>query len=172
MTDPAPLLQARGLRKAFRGVVALDAVDFTLRRGEVHALMGENGAGKSTLLKVLTGAHPRDAGEILLGGKLVHPRSPADAQRLGISTVYQEINLIPTLSVAENLFLGRQPMRWLRIDRRETGRRSEAALARLNLRIDVWRELGSYSTIACPYEGASASRTERGTTVPNMRCGK
>src|SRR5687768_1317788 len=145
MTDPAPLLQARGLRKAFRGVVALDAVDFTLRRGEVHALMGENGAGKSTLLKVLTGAHPRDGGEVLLEGKSIHPRSPADAQRLGISTVYQEINLIPTLSVAENLFLGRQPMKWFRIDRGAMRRRSEAALERLNLRIDVWRELGSYS---------------------------
>jgi simple sugar transport system ATP-binding protein len=145
MSDSPPLLQARGLRKTFRGVVALNSVDFTLRRGEVHSLMGENGAGKSTLLKVLTGAHPRDAGQVLLDGKPVHPRSPAHAQKLGISTVYQEINLIPTLSVAENLFLGRQPMKWGRIDRRAMRLRSEAALQRLNLRIDVWRELASYS---------------------------
>src|SRR5688572_2269589 len=148
MTDPLPLLQARGLRKTFRGVVALDSVDFTLRRGEVHALMGENGAGKSTLLKVLTGAHPRDGGEIVLDGKPVHPRSPADAQRLGISTVYQEINLIPTLSVAENLFLGRQPMKFFRIDRREMRRRSDAARERLNLRIQVARELGPHASAA------------------------
>ena len=96
----APLLSVRGLRKDFPGVRALDGVDFTLRRGEVHALMGENGAGKSTLIKVLTGVYRQDAGEILLGGHPIDPRSPAEAQRFGISTVYQEVNLIPCLSVA------------------------------------------------------------------------
>src|SRR5438552_7668945 len=106
-----PLLAVRGLTKAFPGVCALDGVDFTLRRGEIHALMGENGAGKSTLIKVLTGVYRRDGGEILLGGRPIDARSPAEAQRLGISTVYQEVNLIPLLSVAEIFFLGRTPMK-------------------------------------------------------------
>src|SRR5215213_9983758 len=104
-----PLLQMRGISRTFPGVRALDGVDFTVRAGEVHALMGENGAGKSTLIKVLTGVYPRDAGDVLLDGRPVDPRSPNDAQHLGISTVYQEVNLVPTLSVAENLFLGRLP---------------------------------------------------------------
>lgn len=83
---------------------ALDGVDFSVRRGEIHALMGENGAGKSTLIKTLTGVCRRDSGELLLAGNSIDPRSPAEAQRLGLSTVYQEINLIPFLSVAENIF--------------------------------------------------------------------
>src|SRR5436309_13425589 len=97
----APLLSARGLRKDFPGVRALDGVDFALRRGEIHALMGENGAGKSTLIKVLTGVYRRDGGEILLEGRSIDPHLPTEAQQLGISTVYQEVNLIPFLSVAE-----------------------------------------------------------------------
>jgi len=139
-----PLLELRNVRKTFPGVVALDGVDFFARRGEVHSLMGENGAGKSTLIKVLTGAYQRDGGDMLLDGKPIDPRSPMDAQRLGISTVYQEVNLIPTLSVAENIFLGRQPKRWGRIDWGQIHRRSEEALARLNLQIDVGRQLSSY----------------------------
>src|SRR4051812_48410383 len=141
-----PLLQMRNVRKSFPGVRALDGVDFFVRRGEVHALMGENGAGKSTLIKVLTGVYRRDDGEVLLDGKSIDPRSPLDAQHLGISTVYQEVNLVPTLSVAENLFLGRLPtvaglaVRWGAVRKR-----SEAALARLDLNIDVSRPLGSYS---------------------------
>src|SRR2546422_11507534 len=100
MTSPSvnspsvvPLLAVRGLRKDFPGVRALDGVDFTLGRGEIHALMGENGAGKSTLIKVLTGVYRRDGGEILLGGRPIDPRSPAEAQRVRVSTVYQEVNL-------------------------------------------------------------------------------
>ena len=108
---PAGLLSVRGVTKMFPGVRALDGVDFALRRGEIHALMGENGAGKSTLIKVLTGVYRRDGGEILLSGRSIDPRSPAEAQRFGISTVYQEVNLIPFLSVAENIFLGRQPVK-------------------------------------------------------------
>src|SRR5437867_3393064 len=103
------LLEVRGLTKTFPGVKALQAVDFTVRRGEVHALMGENGAGKSTLIKVLTGVYPRDVGTIHFDGAEINPRSPKAAEALGISTVYQEINLIPHLSVAENICLGRQP---------------------------------------------------------------
>ncbi len=104
-----PLLEIAGLTKGFPGVKALDAVDFALQRGEIHALMGENGAGKSTLIKVLTGVFPRDAGETRLAGQIIVPKSPREAEVLGISTVYQEVNLIPHLSVAENICLGRQP---------------------------------------------------------------
>ncbi|HEV2296724.1 MAG TPA: sugar ABC transporter ATP-binding protein [Tepidisphaeraceae bacterium] len=142
----AELLEMRGVSKVFPGVRALDSVDFTVRRGEIHALMGENGAGKSTLIKVLTGAEPGDGGRILLDGEPIRPRSPKDAQRLGISTVYQEVNLVPNLSVAENLYLGRQPkwlggpIRWGRMNQL-----AREALAKLHLRIDVTRDLGSYS---------------------------
>src|SRR3954467_9537669 len=96
------LLSVQGMSKRFPGVQALDGVDFTVRAGEIHALMGENGAGKSTLIKVLTGVHPPEAGQILLEGRAIRPHSPSHAQLLGISTVYQEVNLVPTLSVAEN----------------------------------------------------------------------
>jgi galactofuranose transport system ATP-binding protein len=141
----AELLEMRGVSKVFPGVRALDNVDFTVRRGEIHALMGENGAGKSTLIKSLTGVEPRDGGNVLLDGQPIRPRSPKDAQRLGISTVYQEVNLVPNLSVAENLFLGRQPtllggIRWGRMNRL-----AREALSRLNLNIDVTRDLGTYS---------------------------
>lgn len=101
------LLQMRGICKYFPGVKALQNVDFTLREGEIHALMGENGAGKSTLIKVLTGVYPKDGGEITLSGKSVNIRSPQDAQNAGISTVYQEITLCPNLTVAENMYIGR-----------------------------------------------------------------
>jgi galactofuranose transport system ATP-binding protein len=120
-------------------------VDFALRKGEIHALMGENGAGKSTLIKVLTGVYPRDGGEILFEGRPFAAGSPHQAQAQGISTVYQEINLVQNLSVAENLLLGRQPLRGGLIDGREMRRRAEAILARLNLRLDVNRLLGDYS---------------------------
>src|SRR5665213_2701054 len=105
------VLEASGITKRFPGVTALDGVKFTARAGEVHALMGENGAGKSTLIKVLTGAHARDSGQVLIGGRPIHPASPREAEAAGIATVYQEVNLIPDLSVAENICLGRQPMR-------------------------------------------------------------
>ena len=141
----SPLLQLQKVRKIFPGVLALDDVDFSARRGEIHAIMGENGAGKSTLIKVLTGAYPRDGGRMMLDGAEIAPRSPQEAQRLGISTVYQEVNLIPSLSVAENIFLGRQPTRWGRIDWRQIRRRAQAALERLDLSIDVGRQLSSYS---------------------------
>ena len=136
----------RGIRRSFPGVRALDGVDFTVRRGEIHALMGENGAGKSTLIKVLTGVYPRDGGDALLDGVSIDPRSPLDAQKLGISTVYQEVNLIPTLSVAENLFLGRLPtVAGLAVRWRAVRKHSREALARLDLNLDVSRPLSSYS---------------------------
>ncbi len=100
-----------GIRKAFPGVVALDGVDLEVRRGEVHVLLGENGAGKSTLMKVLSGALQKDAGDIELDGRPVHIGSPREAQQLGIRTIYQELTLVPYLSSAENIFLGREPRR-------------------------------------------------------------
>jgi len=138
------LLEARGIVKLFPGVRAVNGVDFKLRAGEIHALMGENGAGKSTLLKVLTGAYRRNEGQILLDGKPIDPRSPAESQKLGISTVYQEVNLVPTLSVAENLFLGRQPTIFGKINWRAMRLAAKVAMARLYLHIDVEALLGSF----------------------------
>lgn len=139
-------LEAQGLSKAYAGVAALEDVALRLRGGEIHALMGQNGAGKSTLIKLLTGVTAADAGRIALDGAVVAPASPQQAQRLGISTVYQEVNLCPNLSVAENLFAGRYPLRgWLRrIDWRRVEREAEAGLQRLGIAIDVRRALGSY----------------------------
>src|ERR1044071_868586 len=144
-TGITPLLAARGVSKNFPGVRALDGVDFTLRRGEIHALMGENGAGKSTLIKVLTGVHAPDTGQILLDGRPISPRSPVEAQRPGISTVYQEVNLIPFLSVAENIFLGRQPVKRYCIDWQQIHRRAADALRKLDIEVDVTRPLNSLS---------------------------
>jgi simple sugar transport system ATP-binding protein len=141
----APLLELRGIGKSFLGVTALDGVDFDLRPGEVHALMGENGAGKSTLIKTMTGVHPPDSGTILMGGKAILPRSPDQAVRHGISTVYQEVNLVPNLSVMENLLLGRMPKGPLGIRWKETRARADRAVARLDLGLDVRAPLGSLS---------------------------
>ena len=101
-----PVLEMRGIRKSFPGVVALDGVDLTLQAGDVHMLLGENGAGKSTLMKILSGAYRKDAGEIRINGQPVEIGSPRDALALGIRVIYQELNLVPHLSVAENIFLG------------------------------------------------------------------
>jgi monosaccharide-transporting ATPase len=146
---PVPLLEARGIVHAYSGKAALDGVDLTLRAGEVHTVMGQNGAGKSTLIKVLTGVERLQKGTIRLGGTSIAPVSTLDAQRLGISTVYQEVNLCPNLSVAENIFAGRQPRKpWSRgggIDWRAVNSRSRELLKRLDVDIDVRRELGGYS---------------------------
>src|SRR3712207_2942955 len=111
-TTNHPLLRMQNIRKVFLGVVALDDVNFELRSGEVHSLVGENGAGKSTLIKVMTGAYSRDGGEIFLEGKPVNFRSPEDAQRAGVVAVYQEVNLLMFRTVAENIFLNREPRRF------------------------------------------------------------
>jgi simple sugar transport system ATP-binding protein len=140
-----PLLEARGVSKSFPGVPALSNVDFTMYPGEVHALLGENGAGKSTLIKVITGVYKKDAGTILLQGQPIEPKNPRDAQALGISAVYQEVNLVPTLSVAENLYLGRQPKRWGMIDNGAANRQARELLKTYNLDIDVTQTLSSYS---------------------------
>lgn len=141
---PAPVLELTGISKSFRGVPALRAAALRLFAGEVHALMGQNGAGKSTLIKVLTGVHAADAGSIRMVGQPVRPRSPLEAQRLGISTVYQEVNLCPNLSVAENVFAGRYPRRAGCISWSTMNREARALLQRLNLDIDVTRLLASY----------------------------
>lgn len=140
------LLEMRGIEIQFPGVKALDKVDFTLRAGEVHALLGENGAGKSTLIKCLTGVNKMDAGEILLEGKSIRPTSPQAAIEMGISTVFQEINLCPNLTVAENIFVGRQPMKHHQINWKEINRRANELMERFNVHIDVTRPLSYYST--------------------------
>jgi len=141
-----PLLHLRGIRKLFPGVVALDGVDFTLRHGEIHALLGENGAGKSTLIKCLTGVYQRDGGHIELEGEEISPRDVEDAQRLQIGTVYQEVNLLPNLTVAENLFLGRQPTRFGIVDQKKMNAAAAGVLARYGLHADPAELLGRYST--------------------------
>jgi len=144
MAEQRPVLQMTGISKQFPAVRALSEVDFRLFPGEIHALMGENGAGKSTLIKVLTGVYEADAGTVELDGARVRITGPHDAQQLGISTVYQEVNLCPNLSVAENIFLGRERtagrlLSWRRM-RREAGAMVEA----LGLSIDVTAQLDSY----------------------------
>lgn len=144
-----PVLELHGVDKQFGSVQALRNVNLRLYAGEIHALMGQNGAGKSTLIKVLTGVYPADSGEIRLQGQVIHPDSPLHAQHLGISTVYQEVNLCPNLSVAENIFAGRYPRRgplaaWS-IDWSRMQQEAQALLLRLNLNIDVTQLLSSYS---------------------------
>ncbi|MDR0897198.1 MAG: sugar ABC transporter ATP-binding protein [Oscillospiraceae bacterium] len=142
------VLRMRGITMTFPGVKALDSVDFTLRKGEIHALMGENGAGKSTLIKCLNGVHDFERGEIELEGikGLVRNRSALEAQHRGISTVFQEINLCPNLCVAENLFIGREPLTKLGIiDRKAILARSRALVERLDLPVDVGANLENYS---------------------------
>ena len=130
----------------FPGVKALDKVDFNLRAGEIHSLLGENGAGKSTLIKCLTGVNHKDKGTIILDGKEIQPQSPQHAIELGISTVYQEVNLCPNLTVAENIFVGRQPMRRGQIDWKTINSRARELMARFHQDIDVTRPLSYYST--------------------------
>jgi simple sugar transport system ATP-binding protein len=145
MAAPPALLSMTGITRTFPGVIALENVDFTLRHAEIHALMGQNGAGKSTLIKVLTGVEHPNSGSIELNGKVVHVRSPKHSQELGISSVYQEVNLCTNLSVAENILLGREPRRFGGIDWRKMQLLAGQALERLDVDIDVKKPLGSYS---------------------------
>ena len=143
--DEKIVLSARGIYKEFPGVKALQNVDFTLREGEIHALMGENGAGKSTLVKVLTGVYEKDSGEIRIAG-LEGPaviRSPQDAQNLGISTVYQEITLCPNLTVAENMFIGRGKYHF--VNRRAQEKKAAEILEKLNIPAKAGQQLGTCS---------------------------
>jgi galactofuranose transport system ATP-binding protein len=139
------VLRAEGLCRRFGAVLALDNAALSLRAGEIHALMGQNGAGKSTLIRVLTGADRPDEGYIELDGQVIAPATPLAAQRAGISTVYQEVNLCPNLPVAENLFAGRYPRTaWGLIDRNAMREGARSLLAQLQLSIDVDRLLGAY----------------------------
>ena len=147
MSDEArqPVVEVSRATVRFGRETALDAVDFRLLPGEVHSLMGENGAGKSTLIKALTGVYGIDAGTITLAGADVSFSGPAQAQAAGISTVYQEVNLLPNLSVAENIMLGREPHRFGSIDWRAMRRRAAVLLESLNLEIDPGSLLGDHS---------------------------
>jgi galactofuranose transport system ATP-binding protein len=138
------ILTMAGISKTFPGVVALENVDFSLRRGEIHALVGENGAGKSTLIKILTGVEHPDSGTIEFDGKLVQVRSPLHSQEIGISTVYQEINLCTNISVAENIMLGYEPRRFGSIDWKKLNASASQALRKLDVEIDVTVPLGRY----------------------------
>jgi simple sugar transport system ATP-binding protein len=143
--QPAPLLTLTRATVHFGGVAALDGVDFRLFPGEVHSLMGENGAGKSTLIKAITGALRLSAGVVRLNGDVVHFASPQDAQRAGVSAVYQEIDLLPNVSVAENIALGREPRRFGLIDWRTMRLDARVAMSGLGLDIDPASLLGSHS---------------------------
>lgn len=145
MTDGQYVLEARGVIKIFGNHIALDNVDFGLRAGEVHALLGENGAGKSTLIKILTGAYQPDGGGVYVDDSQVSLDNPLHAQTFGIGTVYQEVNLLPNRSVAENLFLGHQPRRFGLVDFRKMEADARTILAKYDLNIDPSSELGAHS---------------------------
>ena len=141
------VLEMRHIYKTFPGVKALQNVDFTLKKGEIHALMGENGAGKSTLIKVLTGVEVFETGEILIDGcdHAIVNRSPQEAQNRGISTVYQEVNLCPNLTVAENLFIGREPRKGGLIDWKTMNKKAGKLLQDLDIHADVTQTIDHYS---------------------------
>jgi galactofuranose transport system ATP-binding protein len=145
MADTANLLSVKKIKKSFPGVTALEDVNFSLKKGEIHALMGENGAGKSTLIKVLTGVEQPDAGEIELEEKHIVVRSPKHSQELGISTVYQEVNMCTNLSIAENIMLGREPHRFGSLDWKKMNTLANQALQRLDIDLDVTQPLGNFS---------------------------
>ena len=141
-----PLLEMRGIEKSFAGTKALLSADLVVGHGEVHGLMGQNGAGKSTLLKILTGVYVRDGGTIRFSGADASFTSPHDAQNHGISPIYQEINLVPGMTVAENIFLGREPTRWGFLDAGRMATGASKLLERVGVELDPRRELGSLST--------------------------
>jgi simple sugar transport system ATP-binding protein len=140
----APVLELRGICKSFPGVRALHEVALRLFPGEVHTLMGQNGAGKSTLIKVLTGVYTPDAGTITMEGRQIRPASTQDAQQHGISTVYQEVNLCPNLSVAENIFIGRYPRKFGMVDWKRMRLEAARVLKDLEVDIDVSQPLANY----------------------------
>lgn len=141
------LLDIKGLEKTFPGVRALKGVNLTVNKGEIHALMGENGAGKSTLIKVLTGIYQKNGGTICFDGEEINARTPIEANEKGISTIYQELNLVLFQTVYENLFLGREPRtKFGSIDRKAMISEAKRILEELGIEIDVTRPLKNYST--------------------------
>ncbi|WP_321462878.1 sugar ABC transporter ATP-binding protein [uncultured Vibrio sp.] len=139
------VLRAQGISKHFPGVKALQNVDFSLRKGEIMALLGENGAGKSTLVKTLTGVYQRDAGDIYLDGQSISPQNTAHAQQLGIGTVYQEVNLLPNMSVMDNLFIGNEPKKWGLVDRKRMAQQAMQIMSSYGFNLDVTQALNSFS---------------------------
>ena len=146
MSTGQPVLTMQGIVKRFAGVTALDGVDLTLQRGEVHALVGENGAGKSTLVKIMTGAYTRDAGSMTLEGMPVSFATPAEAQAAGVIAVHQEIHLLTHRSVAENVWLAREPKRWGFVDWRRMFSDTAALFTDLGIDIDPEATLGDLRT--------------------------
>jgi ribose transport system ATP-binding protein len=145
--DGAAELRLDSVTKSYPGVQALKGVSFSVNRGSIHALAGQNGAGKSTLVKILSGAESPDSGNIRLGGELQRFRDPMDAQRAGIHTIYQELSLVPSLSVAENIFLGQLPRRaGTTVDWQRMQAEARTALDRVGFHLDVRRPVASYST--------------------------
>lgn len=140
-----PLVEMRGIVKRFPGVTALDNVDFTLLPGEVHMLLGENGAGKSTLVKVLSGAQPMDAGEIRIDGKHVEIHTPQDPLDMGLRFIYQELNLVPELDIARNMFLGMEPRRAGFVKKKELYERAEYFLQKFRMSLDPYEKVGKLS---------------------------
>src|SRR5215203_7379753 len=148
MTSNAPALEMRGITKSFAGNRVLAGVSLRAAAGEVHALIGENGAGKSTLMKVLAGVHQPDGGEILIEGSPVRFARPADALAHGVAMIYQELSLAPHLTVAENIFLGREPLRIKPlgvVDQREMNERAARRLAEYGFRLDPRAAVGRLS---------------------------
>ena len=139
--EPDLLLRMDDIHKTFPGAVALAGAHLRVARGEVHALVGQNGAGKSTLIKILNGAYRRDAGSVVFDGRPIDFHSPLQAQANGVNTIFQEINLVPYRSVAENIFMGREPRRLGFLDWRRMNREATAILARLGVHVDVRRPL-------------------------------
>ncbi|WP_431245925.1 ATP-binding cassette domain-containing protein [Leifsonia xyli] len=138
-------LQLEGITKGYLGVQALKGVSFSVKRGSIHALAGQNGAGKSTLVKILSGAETPDGGTIRLGGEVMRFKEPTDAQAAGIHTIYQELSLVPSLSVAENIFLGTLPTKGAVVDWNAMQAQARDALARVGFDLDVRQPVSSFS---------------------------
>jgi ribose transport system ATP-binding protein len=145
-SNDTPLLMMNGISKRFPGVVALEKVDFSVNQGEIHSLIGQNGAGKTTLMKILAGVYAADEGSIQLDGQPVHFKHPRDALNKGVVTVYQELSLLPNLTVAENIFLGREPGKGLAVDNKTIGQRSKEILESLGItNIDIHAKITEIS---------------------------
>lgn len=143
MVSTTPLLRLSSVSKRFGGVLAVDEVDLTVHAGTVHALLGENGAGKSTLIKMIAGVHEPDTGSITVDGQQVRIRGTVNAESLGIATIHQELNLVPSMTVAENITLGRVPRRFGLVDRKEMRRIAQQALDKVGLRVELDQRVGT-----------------------------
>ena len=155
------ILEMKKIQKSFPGVKALQEVDFRMKPGEIHSLMGENGAGKSTLIKILTGVYEKDEGTIIFNGKKVEIKNTIDAQNLGISTVYQELNMVPHLSVGENIFVGRYPKKNNVIDWKTLFSDAQKLLDSMGLNINAKAMLSNYGTCLLYTSVSSSNRLMR-----------